>query len=89
MTQVNVFRSLQLTVLCGLFRRCCVGIFCKGFNATVLPFLIGTIYWQLGNSQGSISDRMGAMTFVLLMQASFLDCCRDLTLLVLAQGFMW
>lgn len=34
-----------------------------------ISLLVGTIYWQIGNDQGSIQDRVGALFFMMTNQA--------------------
>jgi ABC-type multidrug transport system ATPase subunit/ABC-type multidrug transport system permease subunit len=55
-----------------------VAVMTQCANATVLPFLIGTIMWNLPNSQTGAQDRLSAMSFVMLLQ-SFM--CFDILLL--------
>merc|ERR1712178_408053 len=39
------------------------------FNCTFVPALIGLIYWNLGNGQTSINDRMRCFSLIVLLQA--------------------
>lgn len=41
----------------------------QAFNGTILPFIVGTIYWQLGFDQNDGYDRLKAISLLILLQS--------------------
>jgi len=39
------------------------------FSATVMPFIVGLVYWDLGDGQTSISDRIRLVSLAVLLQS--------------------
>eukprot|EP01006_Ploeotia_vitrea_P025730 TRINITY_DN58626_c0_g1_i1.p1 TRINITY_DN58626_c0_g1~~TRINITY_DN58626_c0_g1_i1.p1 ORF type:complete len:475 (+),score=246.27 TRINITY_DN58626_c0_g1_i1:807-2231(+) len=46
-----------------------ISVMTQAFNATILPLLVGTIYWQLGVSQLAVQDRVSGISFMVLLMA--------------------